>query len=528
MQRERAVRCSGWREQDPPVGPEREVAAAVEARPDPAWAPPPRSARAAPWPDPEGAGPGHARSSPPPAQTRRERRERLVGDAGADLTERGSRSWSTPVVIWGAMQTRPPAARRSRPATRVVTRGDREARRARRADLGHQPRAGDAPPPRRRRRTRRRRGRRRAPCRRGRRTRSPRSRRCRARRRLGETLAQQRVPTDAAGAVGPAAREPGELDSRPRSHCGRSRRPRVEPLHPAEAKEAHLAAAMVRGRKKWWLPATKRAGVLAAERRERRREVAEQQVARRLAAHVQLVAHVQALGGEVEHVDRALAGRGGAASRGPTGRRGRTPGARARRVAAPNQSVLPGPSFRVEKARDRSRPRPPRPASTASTRRSSARRGVLVAGSQRDLAARDAPRRAARSVAQPSNTPPPVSARRCGSQTRSHSIGGPECSSNLRASPGPPSPRARQSPPAAPSPRSPPPHARSRRRSHRRAAPQSGSAAPRSGSPPAGGRQSTSTTDAPCARSASANVESPTLTAATARRPVGHTRRPDA
>jgi hypothetical protein len=34
-------------------------------------------------------------------------------------------------------------------------------------------------------------------------------------------------------------------------------------------------------------------------------------------------------------------------------------------------------------------------------------------------------------------------------------------------------------------------------------------------SPPAGGRQSTSTTDAPCERSASANVESPRLTAST-------------
>ena len=41
-----------------------------------------------------------------------------------------------------------------------------------------------------------------------------------------------------------------------------------------------------------------------------------------------------------------------------------------------------------------------------------------------------------RSPAQPSNSAAATSARRCGSQTRSHSIGGPECSSVPSPSPG--------------------------------------------------------------------------------------------
>ena len=46
-------------------------------------------------------------------------------------------------------------------------------------------------------------------------------------------------------------------------------------------------------------------GLLAAERREARQQVADQQVAGRLAAHVQLVALVQALRRELEDLDRA-------------------------------------------------------------------------------------------------------------------------------------------------------------------------------------------------------------------------------
>ena len=48
-------------------------------------------------------------------------------------------------------------------------------------------------------------------------------------------------------------------------------------------------------------------GLLAAERREAGQQVADEQVAGRLAAHVQLVALVQALRRELEDLDRALA-----------------------------------------------------------------------------------------------------------------------------------------------------------------------------------------------------------------------------
>ena len=164
---------------------------------------------------------------------------------------------------------------------------------------------------------------------------------------------------------------------------------------------------------------------------------------------------------------------------------------------------------------------PPRPASTASRRRSSARRGRARCRARR----RTSPRRAARaapsrSAAQPSNRQAASSARRCGSHTRSQSIGGPECSSVRSLEPVDHLARRRDR------------HARAgaRPRCARRAAalaastrspcaPQSARAAPRRRrSPPAGGRQSTSThVGALLAHARRRTPDSPTFTAAQAR-----------
>ena len=105
---------------------------------------------------------------------------------------------------------------------------------------------------------------------------------------------------------------------------------------------------------------------------------------------------------------------------------------------------------------------------------------------------------ASRSGAHPSNTTAASSARRWGSHTCSHAIGGPECSSMPSPSPGTTSPAGATDSACGSTPsaratasrlaaaiRSPyAPHSRLRISSA-------------SGSPPAGGRQSTSTTGAP-------------------------------
>ena len=93
----------------------------------------------------------------------------------------------------------------------------------------------------------------------------------------------------------------------------------VEPSAPsAAASDAHFAAAIVRLRKKWWLPARNAATSSPPWARERGGEVADEEVAGRLAAHVQLVAHLQALRREAEDVDRARCARAAAASDGPS------------------------------------------------------------------------------------------------------------------------------------------------------------------------------------------------------------------
>ena len=103
-------------------------------------------------------------------------------------------------------------------------------------------------------------------------------------------------------------------------------------------------------------------------------QVAHQQVAGRLAAHVQLVAHVQPLGGEPEDVDRP------AVVEQPRQRRPELVAEEAqpldRLVVADAEPQRAARALveRRERAHVR-RPRRPRPASTASRRRSSGRRG---------------------------------------------------------------------------------------------------------------------------------------------------------
>ncbi len=116
--------------------------------------------------------------------------------------------------------------------------------------------------------------------------------------------------------------------------------------------------------------------LLAALGGERWQQPSPQQVRRRLAAHVQLVAHLQALRGQVEDVDRPGARRAAAPGVGPRSRartaRRRPPRRRRRRTTASAPAPRSTSSMRAPRPR---RPRRPTPASTASRRPSSARRG---------------------------------------------------------------------------------------------------------------------------------------------------------
>ena len=155
----------------------------------------------------------------------------------------------------------------------------------------------------------------------------------------------------------------------------------------------------------------------------------------------------------------------------------------------------PGPLVEGRERAAARRPRRPRPASTASRRRSSARRGrARCPAPARCRRARAAPPPPRGRPPSPRRATAARSARRCGSQTRSQVIGGPECSSTPSRRPGHDRARAaRPSPPAARSPRSPARRARWPPRPRRRAGPTAASGRrASSASPPAGGRQSTS------------------------------------
>ena len=204
----------------------------------------------------------------------------------------------------------------------------------------------------------------------------------------------------------------------------------LEPADARAASDAHFAAAIVRFRKKWWLPAMNRAARSPPSAANPAQQVAHQQVAGGLAAHVQLVAHLQALRGQREHVDRALALE--------------QPGERRTELVAEEPQPLdrlvvadaepqrpPGPLVqrRVRPRAGRLVARPPTPASTASRLRSSARRGRARCRVKRDLPRRQQPRRLF-PVARPALEQARGDHRPAlGSQTRPNSIAVPECSS---------------------------------------------------------------------------------------------------
>ena len=102
----------------------------------------------------------------------------------------------------------------------------------------------------------------------------------------------------------------------------------------------------------------------------------------------------------------------------------------------PNHSVLPGPSLSVEKARCE-------PSATTQTGIDGEHTPVIgptwscsLPGSSAISPRSSAAVAASRFGSQPSNSTAATSARRCGSQTRSHVIGGPECSSRPSRMPG--------------------------------------------------------------------------------------------
>ena len=221
-------------------------------------------------------------------------------------------------------------------------------------------------------------------------------------------LAQQRVLRPARpGAVNQRPGQPGELDA----HLGAVARDQRDDARargtPPAASDAHFAAAIVRFRKKWWLPAMKRAARLAAERRERRRAARAAAgcrspgcacAARRPCCRPCAASPNTSIG------PAALEQRARAA--GPSSSRKKRSRSIDSSSPTPNHSVRPGPSLSVENARaatlvlddpDRHRRR-----ADAGHRADVV---VLVAGLERDLAALEQPRgRLARSGAQPSNT----------------------------------------------------------------------------------------------------------------------------
>ena len=345
-------------------------------------------------------------------------------------------------------------------------------------------------------------------------------------------LAQQRV-LDRRGRRGePAARHAPRAGCPRRRRCARSARPRSSPSAPAAASDAHLAAAIVRFRKKWWLPATKRAARLAADRRERRRAARGSAGCRWpgcACAARRPCSAPWAASPKTSTGPRCSSSR---ASSRPERRRGRSAAARStRRRRRRTTACGPGPRSSVENARA-----PLRSSSTTQTGIDGEQTPVIgptwscsLPGSSA-ISPRSSSRSAsARSGAQPSNTAAASSARRCGSHTRSHSIGGPECSSSPSRRPGTTVARRRdRRPRAAPSPRS----ARPRRALAAAtrspcAPPQAASAARRArGSPPAGGRQSTSTTGAPCVAQRVGERRQPEVDGLDAVQDVAHARRP--
>ena len=82
----------------------------------------------------------------------------------------------------------------------------------------------------------------------------------------------------------------------------------LDPRPPAPASDATLRRRHRQRQEEVVVAGDEPRRALAAEGREPRRQVADQQVAGGLASHVQFVSHLEALRGQREHVNRALAG----------------------------------------------------------------------------------------------------------------------------------------------------------------------------------------------------------------------------
>ena len=292
----------------------------------------------------------------------------------------------------------------------------------------------------------------------------------------------------------------------------------LAPVQPSVACDAHLAAAIVRLRKKWWFPATKRAqssspiaAIAGARSRMSRLPVAWLRVCSSSPMLRPCAARPNTSTGPRCSSRRA--------SHGPSRSRKKRSRAIDSSSPTPNHSVRPGPSLSVEYAR-----LPEPGASTTQTGMDGEQTPVIgptwscsFPGSRAISPPSSSRAACSRSDAQPSNSAAATQRaalriadvgpldRRARVQQHARSRGaGPPRRAGATVSARAPVPSIRSTAASfAAAIRSPcRPHSRVSR-------------ATASASPSAGGRQSTCTTGAPWSRRASANADSPTLTAAT-------------
>ena len=322
-------------------------------------------------------------------------------------------------------------------------------------------------------------------------------------------VAQQRVLHRRGRRREPAAGQPGDLQIPRRCRCATSatRRSSPRPARPRSA--AHLAAAIVRLRKKWWLRDMKRA---AGSSPSAASAGARSRSSRLPVAWLRMCSSSPML--------RPCAARPNT-STGP--RALEQP--RQRRPEPVAEEAQPLDRLVVADAEPQRPARAPRSASSRRARaavlddphrhRRRADAGhrpdvaVVVARLQRDLAALAAAARPRRGPAPSPRTPrrraAPGAAGRTRAPTRSAAPSAAAARRAARARPCPPAP---PSPPAALRPRCARRTPRWRPATRSPCAPHSRVSAARiAASPPAGGRQSTSTTGAPWSRSASAKVD---------------------
>ena len=145
-----------------------------------------------------------------------------------------------------------------------------------------------------------------------------------------------------------------------RRRCGRSATRRSSPTTSSSASDAHLDAAMVRFRKKWWLPAMNRAAASPPTTAIDARQVAQQQVAGRLAS---ACAARRPCSGPGRRARRRRSARGARASAPAAGR-----GRRGRSAAArPTRRRRRRTTASARRPRSASRTRAREPSSTTQT-----------------------------------------------------------------------------------------------------------------------------------------------------------------